>query len=136
MLKVAICLASAANCGKTTSLKKLGRLLTGEECTEDEIKKIFNYRGVKVGISSSGDAPECLKPGFDEIIAAECEILVCACRTKGAAADYAFTTARNMGYKIIWMGAARDCSNSLQEICNSQVANAIKGMIDDIIDNR
>ena len=134
MQKVAICLASAANRGKTTSLKKLGYLLTGEVCTEREILKAFDYRGVKVGISSSGDYLDYFKPGFEHLIASECDIVVCACRSKGAAADYAFNTARNSGYEVIWMGAAYDYGSSFQDICNKQIAYAIKGMIDSIIE--
>ena len=134
MQKVAICLASGANRGKTTSLKKLGYLLTGEVCTEREILKVFDYRGVKVGISSSGDYLDYFKPGFEHLIASECDIVVCACRSKGAAADYAFNTARNSGYEVIWMGAAVDYGDSFRDICNNQIANAIKGIIDYIIE--
>lgn len=136
MQRVAICLASAANHGKSMSLKKLVQLFTGEECTEQDIVRIFEYRGLQVGISSSGDTPECLKPGFDKLIAAKCDVLVCACRTKGEAAYYAFNTAKNMGYEVIWMGTAYDYGNSFQNICNNQIANAIKGIIDEIIDNQ
>lgn len=136
MQKVAICLASAANHGKSKSLKKLVQLFTGEECSEQDIVRIFEYRGLQVGISSSGDTPECLKPGFDKLIAAKCDVLVCACRTKGAAANYAFNTARNIGYEVIWMGAAVDYGDSFWDICNNKIANAIKGIIDEIIDNK
>lgn len=134
MQKVAICLASAADHGKSKSLKKLVQLFTGEQCSEQDIVRIFEYRGLQVGISSSGDDMECLKPGFDELLAAKCDVLVCGCRTKGAAAYYAFNTARNMGYEVIWMGTAYDYGNSFQDICNNQVAYAIKGMIDSIIE--
>lgn len=134
MQKVAICLASAANHGKSTSLKKLVQLFTGEECSEQDIVRIFEYRGLQVGISSSGDTQECLKPSFDKLIAAKCDVLVCGCRSKGAAADYAFNTARNMGYEVIWMGTAYDYGKSFHDICNNQIANAIKGIIDYIIE--
>ena len=136
MQKVAICLSSGANHGKSTSLKKLGYLLIGELCTEREILKVFDYRGVQVGISSSGDYLDYFKPGFDHLIASECDIVVCACRSKGAAADYAYNTSKNMGYEVSWMGAAVDYGNSFQDICNNQIANAIKGIIDEIIDNQ
>ena len=136
MQKVAICLASAADHGKSKSLKKLVHLFTGEECTEQDLVRIFEYRGLQVGISSSGDDMECLKPGFDELVEAKCDIIVCACRTKGAAANYAYNTSRNMGYEVIWMGAAVDYGDSFRDICNNQIANAIKGIIDEIIDNQ
>ena len=134
--KVAICLASAANHGKSTSLKNLVHLFTGEKCSEQDIIRIFEYRGLQVGISSSGDTPDCIRPGFDKMVEAKCDIIVCACRTKGAAADYAYNTSKNMGYEVIWMGAAVDYGNSFQDICNNQIANAIKGIIDEIIDNQ
>lgn len=134
MQKVAICLASAANHGKSTSLKKLVHLFTGEECSEKDIIRIFEYRGLQVGISSRGDTLDCIRPGFDKMVDAKCDIIVCACRTKGTAADYANNTSRNMGYEVIWMGAAYDYGSSFQDICNNQIAYAIKGMIDSIIE--
>lgn len=134
MMKVAICLAAHANSGKSTSLKMLGHLLTGKECSECEIKQIFDYKGVKVGITSSGDTLDYLKPGFDELIAAECNFLVYACRTKGTAANYAYNKAKAMGYKIIRMGTAYDYSHSIQEICNKHIASAINETIDTIIE--
>ena len=136
MQKVAICLASAADHGKSTSLKKLVHLFTGEEYTEQDIVRIFEYRGLQVGISSSGDTPDCIRPGFDKMVEAKCDIIVCACRTKGAAAYYALDTSRENGYEVIWMGAAVNYGHSFHDICNNQIANAIKGIIDEIIDNQ
>ncbi len=133
MDKFMINLRGRAKAGKSTSLKQLGYLLTGEQCSDYEIKKVFDYRGVKVGIVSLGDTQKLLEPGLNELIDSQCDIIACASRTKGGPAKCVDAAAKKHGYTKINMGPI--FSYKYKEICNNQLSMALKELIDRLIDN-
>ena len=110
--------------------------MTGEECTAGEIKIIFNYKGAKIGITSAGDNLEYLKPGFDELSAAECDILVCASRTKSSTPVYISRCAKEHGYTLVQMRPIFTNDKSIIPMCKDATAVAIKWLIDKLIDGK
>lgn len=134
MDKFIINLKGRSKAGKSTTLKRLGHLLTGEQCPDYEIKRSFNYRRVKVGIVSLGDTQELLEPGLNELIDSQCDIIACASRTKGGSAKCVDSAAKKHGYAKINMGPI--FSYKYRELCNDQLSRALKELIDRLIDNR
>ncbi len=134
MEKLIINLRSWANAGKTTSLKKLYYLLTGVQCPDDEVKEIFVYRGCKVGITSLGDYREAVECRLNELIANQCDVIFCATRTKGGTANCLEQLAGEHGYKKIIIGSNWAYDPEFRDICNSQLSETMKGLLDKLIE--
>ncbi len=135
MDKTIINLRSWAYAGKTTTLKKLNFLLTQERCTDVEIKKIFTYHGVKVGITSLGDYREAIEERLGELIANQCDVIFCATRTKGDTVNCLEQLAGKHGYKKIIIGSIWAYNPEFRDICNSQLSETMKGLLDKLIES-
>lgn len=76
---------------------------------KQDLKVIIQYRNVKIGLESQGDPGSRLVNSIDEFVHQyECDIIICACRTKGKDArtikhlckpDYVFMPAPHMVVK-------------------------------------
>lgn len=135
MDKTIINLRSWSRAGKTTAFKKLGFLLTGEQCPDNEIKEILTYRGIKVGIFSLGDYREAVEQRLEELIENQCEVIFCASRTKGGTAVYVDQAAAEHGYIEIIIGSIWSNNPDNREICNTQLSVTLKELLDKLIDN-
>ena len=99
-----------------------------------DIKAIFNFDGVKVGIESQGDPGYDMESTIDEFVEKGCEIIVTACRTKGSTfvkvRDY---LGKELGFDIVW--SAHDVYPGQKDIkilnnLNHNYAQRVKGIIE------
>lgn len=112
--------------GKTSTIKRFYEQLkfnypTVEEIysNEDEvgdIQKILKVNRVKIGIESQGDPDSRLPESLEYFSKEECDIIVCATRTRGGTVDEVVGLAE-LGYEIIWF------SNLLSYQKNEKVLN-------------
>lgn len=66
-------------------------MLTNKESSGAEIKEVFPYRDTKIGVFSCGDLGECVNKNMKDFIDQQCDIIVCASRTKGGSSDEVYT---------------------------------------------
>ena len=88
MPKTVICFWGAGNIGKTESVRALWEKLdTSHKPPLHEINRdicaTVDFEGIRVGISSLGDPDSGQEMWLDELVGKECDIIVCASRTKG-----------------------------------------------------
>lgn len=95
--------------GKSASIKAVFWNLKGrvsEDCIKEipykeqkgDVCYIVKYRGVKIGIESQGDPNSELVSHVNLFLNENCDIIVCACRTKGKDFDGVFDIIRENGY--------------------------------------
>lgn len=91
-MKKIITVKGKANVGKTTSIKKTYKwiisnypykTISPNTWGEDDIKTIIEVDGFKIGICSAGDEGSSVKEYMNEFEQTKCDIIICACRTKG-----------------------------------------------------
>lgn len=130
--------------GKSTTLRKLIEILEKENAEkigkpEKERRKndtwaVFDYNGRIIGITTSGDNEDELKPVIECELPENCNIIVCASRTKGSSVDYINNHFQNA--LIIWLGRFSASSDDnqfnmeeLQKNTNEWQAEKIKDII-------
>jgi len=95
---------------------------------KDSIKKI------KIGIASAGDPDsnqlDCLKKNIEH----NCDIIICACRTKGETVKNIENSAKDSNYQIIWtsnynLADKKEKNNELISILNAEFSQAIINLI-------
>ena len=62
------------------------KVLKGSDqfANKQDLKVLIQYRGVKIGLESQGDPGSRLVNSIDDFVNQyECDIIICACRTKG-----------------------------------------------------
>lgn len=60
------------------------RCFGGENVEVKDFAAILDYRGKKIGVVTQGDTRKCMDYWFDDFILVQgCDVVVCACRTKG-----------------------------------------------------
>lgn len=89
-----IALQGVSNTGKTTTLKLLSSLIQAKypkaietvlrDNTLDILVLIEPVHGLKIGIESRGDSGAVLSPGLKRLKAHGCDVIFCACRTRGS----------------------------------------------------
>lgn len=145
--QIVIVLQGKGERGKSTTLRRLIEILEKENAEkigepEKERKKndtwaAFEYNGRIIGITTSGDNEDELKPVIEYELPENCNIIVCAARTKGSSVDYI-----NDHFKkdlIIWLGRFSATSDNkdfdmdeLQKSTNECQAEKIKDIIDNL----
>ena len=105
--------------GKSASIKRfIDKTISHKEfilsCNEqfgrgDDVFCITDYKDgkktVKVGIVSQGDTKEALRNAFEKFEG--CDIVVCACRTKGGSEKYLSKIAKDTNDYLLWIGKSR-----------------------------
>lgn len=94
--KTIFAIYASKNKGKTSSVKEFYKMFKHAYRTEivsnscnrisatSEISGIIELNnGIKIGINSAGDNLEAVKLSIDVFVKAKCDIIICACRTKG-----------------------------------------------------
>lgn len=110
-----IAFTNKGNCGKTTTLKMLYGLLAADldfsqfyfykENDVGDISAMFEYKDKKLGLTTLGDSEKDLKRPFDEFKKENCDLIVCACRsrdTKNCANSYI----KSQSKEITWIKKA------------------------------
>ena len=89
-----IYLTAKPNSGKTSTIQELRKILISNNLPEtilNPTKKnqkdfvaTYLYNGKTIGLSSVGDPSSCHQPWLNMLTNANCDIIICACRTSGA----------------------------------------------------
>ena len=94
MKKTILCLFGPANTGKTSSIRRVDEILQSYGAKlvkilfeEYDFGKEYMYRSHKIGILSLGD-PGSTQPNYlEQLSDDECEVIVCASRSKGTTCE-------------------------------------------------
>ncbi len=147
MKKKVIALWARGGTGKTTTLRslidKLVNLHSAKIISVHENKyqtdccAVLGYKGRKIGIITNGDTAEVLKNGFG-LLPDDCDIYICACRTKGGPCDYVKEYVGDG--MLVWIEKSSVTSPQLDEItleklqadANEAQANEMIRIIDTI----
>ena len=94
MKKTILCLFGPANTGKTSSIMRVDEILQSYGAKlvkilfeEYDFCKEYIYRNHKVVILSLGDPGSAQSDYLEQLADDECEVIVCASRSKGATCD-------------------------------------------------
>lgn len=109
MGKTILCLFAPANTGKTSSirlvdekLQSYGAKLIKNLVEENDICKEYWFRNHKLGILSLGDPNSDQSDYLKQLANDDCEIIVCASRSKGTTCD-AVSEISAKGYVLYWI---------------------------------
>lgn len=143
MNKLVIANSHKGEHGKSASVKEVFNQLSTKYpanvqviINDGDIKAIIEVKGIKVGIESQGDPKSRMPQSMDDFVAAGCDIIVTACRTKWATYDKVDIDLRSNGYDIIWTSNDKyyDKSNThVINILNDRYAKRIIQLIEDRI---
>lgn len=144
MNKLVIANRGTGQIGKSSSIKAVyqlmkdkGYALITEEWQGEDIKAIFEIKGVKVGIESQGDPDSLMEPTMEAFVIENCEIIVTASRTKSftykKVTDY---LGDENGYDIIWASHyvyQAPNADETRDLLNTRYAQQVLQLIDDRI---
>jgi len=144
MDKTIIALQGRANIGKTDTIKKFRNILKQtfpnfhERLFIDDfdIKTIieitYEDEKVKVGIESQGDPYSRLtSENLNDFTSADCNIIICACRTSGRTVNVIRKVANNNNYNQIFISTY--VSNNKHEILNPLMAQHLLDIVKNVI---
>lgn len=134
MKRIAIAVWGTAGIGKTSTIRRVFDKLNIEGQKPDktiglDICAIINLsNGKKIGIESLGDPTSAQPEWIDYLVKNHCDIIICACRTKGDTVDNVANLV-NYNYNMVWLSPFT--SESLEkEILNDISADAIIKLIE------
>lgn len=134
MKRIAIAVWGKAGIGKTSTIRCVFDKLNVEGKVPDKtigpdicaIIKLNN--GKKIGVASLGDPCSDQPKWIDYLVENNCDVIVCACRTKGNTVDNVANLV-NYNYNMVWLSPFT--SESLEkEILNDISADAIIKLIE------
>lgn len=97
-----------------------------------DIKLIIEVNNKKIGIESQGDPNSRLAASLDDFARIEqCDIIICASRTRGETVHAVSRTASSFGYEVIWI--SNYISKNNQFTLNQMSANHIFQLIQSLI---
>ena len=134
MKKTAIAVWGTAGIGKTSTVRRVFDKLNVEgkapdKTTESDICASINLsNGKRLGIESLGDPGSEQPEWIDYLVENNCDVIVCACRTKGDTADTVANLV-NYDYDTIWVSPFTS-ENMGKEALNDISADAIIKLIE------
>jgi len=159
MQKLMLCLYGTEETGKTNTIVAAHRKFTERHPDAESIPQFSEIEGgdilvtvklkggIAMGFGSGGDDPEQVKANLREFRKNNCDIIVCATRTRGGTVD-AVGGRLGSGYRRCWMttcwfgyedkdkrsdGKLTDEECSCRKRCNNAVAETVVEFLDDYI---
>jgi hypothetical protein len=131
-MKTVIALSGPPDTGKSSTLTKVYELLRAKhpeaplshEILNHDVRAIIVINGHKIGLESQGDPGGRLTRGsISMFVREECEIIVCATRTRGQTVE----AVENLKpqFSIKWIQKLRDADESQREQINNTLASDI-----------
>ena len=130
-LKKIIALRGVANRGKSCTLKKVYHLLIEKypDCNIEylkdrvDIRAVLTVNDVKIGLESQGDPGSRLFKSLKLFVTLECQIIICATRSRGATVD----AVNNLEgtYEILWHNQIEESSEAMREERDCKMAQKI-----------
>ena len=109
-----IVIVGTGDSGKTTSIKKLYEKLGGtiSQDTKDvgNDSAILEYNGKKIGFASMGDFKEVFRINIEILLKRGCDVIIVACRSKGATQDVILEQYNSHEVYCIWKPHTDDIS--------------------------
>lgn len=109
-----IVIVGTGDSGKTTSIKKLYDKLGGtiSQDTKDvgNDSAILEYNGKKIGFASMGDFKEVFRINIEILLKRGCDVIIVACRSKGATQDVILEQYKSHEVYCIWKPHTDDIS--------------------------
>lgn len=147
MQKKIICISNSGEKGKTESLRNLATILINNQnitcikpknrilSTNGDFRAVFEIDGIIIGIESQGDPNTGLKNRLTNLFNDyNCQIIVCASRTKGETVNDVNSFAKLNDFQIIWSSTYETTVQSLQEPLNQQKGQHLILLIDMLIE--
>lgn len=110
MKKTIFCLFGPERIGKTSSIRRVDEILQSYGAKlvkvildDNDICKEYMYRAHKVGILSLGDPGSDQSNYINQLANDECEVIVCASRSKGATCDAVSQVVSKHNYEHYWI---------------------------------
>lgn len=133
-MKAMICFWGLSEIGKTPAIKTIWKNLKNDsnpplDTSSDDICDIVSLDGHKIGIESQGDPDSKQKEWIDKLITEECEIIICASRTKGGTVEIVESRAKDYDYELIWLSPLSSIQISLHTDLNSITSESIIKLI-------
>ena len=137
-MKTIIAVWGTAAIGKSSMIKtifeKLNVIGSFEEFISDgDIKAIGNYNGKLIGIESQGDPYSRQGKSLGEFANRNCDIIICASRTKGETVNNIIRISESFNYEVIWTssfsGGNRGIMSNEVDL-NNEFSTAIINLID------
>lgn len=139
MQKTIFVLQGKSSVGKTTTIKKIYNLLINELSAErvnansevlnkNDIRVILKIDNVYIGIGSEGDPGSELDKNLEIFVKNQCQIIICACRTRGRTVDWINKYSNE--FKIEWI--RKNPSNN-QDESNEKYAKEVVKRISSLI---
>lgn len=140
MKKYAFINSGSSNQGKTSSIRRVFELLREKypdvdiiNESEGEALAIFTIRGIRIGIETQGDPGSRMFGSLDMFERLDCQIIVCACRTRGYTFERAFALEYS-GYTCCLLTNGKSNIREMQERLNEDFARYVTNLIESIID--
>lgn len=133
-MKTIICLWGGAGIGKTSSIRAVwDRLNISNQPplhqSADDICAIVPFCNSTVGIASQGDPYSAQDEWLEELMTLDCEIIVCASRTRGSTVDAVEKVAQRGEYVTIWFSPFYSADSVNTNILNNLTADAVIELI-------
>lgn len=110
MKKTILCLFGPANTGKTSSIRRVDEILQSYGAKlvkvlfdENDFGKEYLFRDHKVGILSLGDPGSAQSEYLNQLAADECDVIICASRSKGATCVAVSQVVSQNNYELYWI---------------------------------
>ena len=145
MNKSAIAIYGPSTQGKSATIREVFNQLISafpnhtihHSYDDGDITYIIEINGVKIGIESLGDPNGRLPESLQDFVDQKCDIIVCACRTRGKTVADVESLYDNHHYEIIWSTNHRSGSKvEHQDQLNQMSANGIVELIKRIMNGQ
>lgn len=134
-----LALYGRANIGKTQTIKKLfdsiiSKFATAKiefELLKDDVRAVLTINGKKIGIESQGDPGGRLIDSLGIFIKVDCEIIICATRTRGSTVEAVKKI--NTFYEVEWIKKTCSEFSGSFEVENCAVSDKLLNKVEALI---
>jgi molybdopterin-guanine dinucleotide biosynthesis protein len=138
-MKTVIALYGTANTGKSATLKKVYELLKAKhlnapvshEIVHHDVRAIININGHRIGFESQGDPGSRIFTSISMFAREECDLIVCATRTRGQ--TVVAVESLKPQYEIKWIQKLGEANEAKHEQANNALASDILKQIQTLI---
>lgn len=137
-MKRIIAITGHSDCGKSRSINYLRELLreNGNSLSMNppysgDKPETFRYNGQIICVCPGGDTAPVIEENFMYAIGKQADIIITACRTKGAPHDKVKEYANKLGVSTEWMKKSVEhyLADATQDLCNREYAKVIINLL-------
>lgn len=133
-MKTIICLRGGAGIGKTSSIRAVWNRINIRNHpplhqSSDDICAIVPFCNSTIGVVSQGDPYSEQDKWLKELMALDCEIIVCASRTKGSTVSAVQKVAQSGEYATIWFSPFYSTDSVDTSVLNNFTADTVIELI-------